>query len=88
MLVPPSPLSLCMCACAHVMDCVCVSVGGVDRAPLQVSWLPTRPGPSPVCVVRSCLYRDVIFLVTAVRYKKLIQAYRYIHIYFLEPERC
>lgn len=90
-------LSLCVCiACAwihvqaydNVSACVCKGLGGGGQSS-AAGQLVTQRGQGfffllcVVCVF-SCSYRDVIYLVTSVR--EVIQAHRYIHIYFLEPE--
>lgn len=80
--------SVCTFDCVDVCGCMCVR--GVGRALLQDSWLPIEGRAFLLCVVRvfACLYCDVITLLPLYeKLREVIQAYRYIHIYFLEPER-
>lgn len=59
----------------------------MGRALLQDSWLPNEGRAFLLCVVPvfSCLYRDVIYLVTTVR--EVIQAYRYSYIFSRTREK-
>lgn len=71
--------------------CVCMCVRGVGRALLQDSWLPNEGRAFLLCVL--CVY-FLVYIVTSFtllplskKLREVIQAYRYIHIYFLEPEK-